>query len=167
MLAECELQIQTINAEIMQLRRTNDAQIQQEVGKYEAEAEAYECSKVSNGMMESAAKVSEGRKELALAEGASVEFFAARREQELEMKQLEVLDCMAINEDIRIVTSLENNMGLAPGNSLVTQATQQGLEAFRMKLAEVTANSTTRLEMGKTLAGGLVRPVPQQQMMLG
>merc|ERR1712107_93735 len=38
------------------------------------------------------------------------------------------------------------------------------MEAIRMKLAEVTAGSAGKLDMGQKNSGGLVRPVPQQNV---
>merc|ERR1719512_676543 len=115
-------------------------------------------------MKEAAQRVSEGRRAQAAAEGAAASAFAARRAQEQEMQKLAILEKLSSNQNISVVTTLENNSGLAPNNSLVAQITQQGMEAFRMKLAEMTSSSATSLGMGKGMAGGLVRPVPQQGM---
>jgi hypothetical protein len=106
-----------------------------------------------------------GKIEIAEAEGSAVEALRARRAQEQDWERLNILDKMADNRKIVIVTSHENNMGLAPDNSLVNQVTQQGMEAVRMKLAEMTHVSSGKLEMGTTLAGGLIRPAPHQQKM--
>jgi len=85
-------------------------------------------------------------KTLAEAEGEAASAFQARRQQEAEMSRLNILEKLAHNEHIRIATSQENTMSLNPENQLVTQVAHQGLEAIRMKLAQVTANSVAKLE---------------------
>jgi len=104
-----------------------------------------------------------GKKALAEAEGAAASAFAPRRAQEQELERLKILDKLAHNSNIKIVTSLENNSGLAPDNSLVAQVVQQSMEAFRMKMAEMTSNSVTKLDMSTVVSGGLVRPMPPEQ----
>merc|ERR1712117_339705 len=134
-----------------------------EEGKLEAAAFAYERQKRSQANSEAVSKISLGKKALAEAEGASASAFAARRAQERELARLKILETLAHNSNVKIVTSLENNSGLAPDNSLVAQVVQQGMEAFRMKMAEMTSNSVGKLDMGTVVAGGLVRPMPPVQ----
>lgn len=160
--ATAELKIAKTKAEILTLERENKAKVNAEVGKLEAEAEAYEAQKKATARMEACQKIAIGKKAVAEAEGAAAQAFAARREQEQQMARLAILEKLALNGNIQISTSLENNMGLAPDNSLVSQVAQQGLEAFRMKLADMTASSVDKLDMGRKMAGGLVRPIPQQ-----
>jgi len=163
--ATADLEVAKTNATILTKERENKARVGAEVGKLEAEAEAYEAQKKAAARMEASQKIAVGKKAVAEAEGEASTAFAARRQQEQEMARLDILDKLAQNKDIMIATSLENNMGLAPDNSLVSQVAQQGIEAFRMKLADMTATSVSNLGMGKKLAGGLVRPVPQQMTM--
>jgi len=137
--------------------------MEMETGKLEAEAEAYERQKRSQANSEAASKVTMGKKALAEAEGAAASAFAPRRAQEQELERLKILDKLAHNSNIKIVTSLENNSGLAPDNSLVAQVVQQSMEAFRMKMAEMTSNSVTKLDMSTVVSGGLVRPMPPEQ----
>lgn len=165
LLANTELEVAKLKADILTLERENKARVGSEVGKLEAEAEAYEAMKKASARMEAAKALAVGKKAVAEAEGQSAAAFSARRQQEQDMARLDILEKLAHNKNIVIATSLENNMGLAPDNSLVSQVAQQGLEAFRMKLAEMTSNSVKQLDMGTKLAGGLVRPVPQQQKM--
>jgi len=162
MLATCELEVAKMRATIMTKERENQAKVGAEVGKLEAEAEAYEAQKKAAARMEASQKIAIGKTAVARSEGDAAESFKARRQQEQEMARLDILDKLANNRNIQIATSLENNMGLAPDNSLVSQVAQQGMEALRMKLAEMTAGSVGKLDMGKKLAGGLVRPIPQQ-----
>jgi len=159
----CELDIAHLQGEIMQLRQKTEAQMEMETGKLEAEAEAYERQKRSQANSEAASKVTMGKKALAEAEGAAASAFAPRRAQEQELERLKILDKLAHNSNIKIVTSLENNSGLAPDNSLVAQVVQQSMEAFRMKMAEMTSNSVTKLDMSTVVSGGLVRPMPPEQ----
>jgi len=165
--ATTEFEVAKLQAEILTLKRESNARVTAEVDKLEAEAEAYEAQKRASARMQASEKLAVGKKAVAEAEGASAVPFAARRQQEQEMARLNIIEKLALNPNIKIATSLENNMGLAPDNSLVSQVTQQGLEAFRMKLAEMTAGSVTKLDMKKEFQGGLVRPVPQQMMIGG
>ncbi|CAK0835431.1 unnamed protein product, partial [Prorocentrum cordatum] len=153
------LEMAKIKAQITDLRRRTAAEIETDTGKLDAEARAYEMTRQATGKMEASAKTSEGKLVLAQAEGNAIEAFAPRRAQEQEMRRLDVLERMAENPAISVVTSLENSMGLAPNNSLVTQVAQQGMEAVRMKLAEVTSASAKKVGMGETVAGGVVRPL--------
>mmetsp|Transcript_32096 Transcript_32096/g.92238 ORF Transcript_32096/g.92238 Transcript_32096/m.92238 type:complete len:472 (+) Transcript_32096:61-1476(+) len=162
--ATSDMEVAKTSAEIMQLKRLTEAKIEREVGKLEAEVEAYEKQRRAAAKMEASATIAEGKKAIALAEGEATEAFQARRAQEQELTRLAILEKLASNRDIKVVTSLENNTGLAPNNSLVAQIAQQGMEAFRMKLAEMTSNSVTKLEVGKVVSGGLIRPLPQMQM---
>mmetsp|Transcript_3461 Transcript_3461/g.6785 ORF Transcript_3461/g.6785 Transcript_3461/m.6785 type:complete len:480 (-) Transcript_3461:100-1539(-) len=167
--AKAELEVAKTNAEIMTTKRESQAKVNAEVGKLEAEAEAYEKQKKASARMEAAQKIAQGKKTVAEAEGAATTAFAQRRAQEQELARLDILARLAKNQSIQIATSRENNMGLAPDNSLVTQVAQQGLEALRMKLADLTSGSAAKLNFGggdmkMELAGGLVRPVPQMKM---
>eukprot|EP00929_Paragymnodinium_shiwhaense_P056878 TRINITY_DN28478_c0_g1_i1.p1 TRINITY_DN28478_c0_g1~~TRINITY_DN28478_c0_g1_i1.p1 ORF type:complete len:475 (-),score=159.95 TRINITY_DN28478_c0_g1_i1:280-1704(-) len=154
-----------IESEIMRIKREVHASVDLDVGKLEMEAEQYELKRRATGKMESVEKISEGKKAVAEAEGTAASAFSARRLQEQELARLEILAKLAQNKHIKIASSMENATGLAPDNSLVAQVTQQGLEALRMKLAEMTAASASKLEFGKVVSGGLVRPMPQQQVM--
>jgi regulator of protease activity HflC (stomatin/prohibitin superfamily) len=158
------LEVAKINAQVEDLRRTTLATIENEVGRLEAEAEAYEKNRRSQGKMEASEKTSEGKRVLAEAEGAAAEAFQARRAQEQELRRLDVIERMANNPHVSIATAMENSMGLAPDNSLVTQIAQQGMEALRMKLASMTSECAKKVDMGQVVAGGVVRPVEQQTM---
>mmetsp|Transcript_51741 Transcript_51741/g.123144 ORF Transcript_51741/g.123144 Transcript_51741/m.123144 type:complete len:472 (-) Transcript_51741:363-1778(-) len=162
--AQSELELAKTAAEQRQNKLEMETKVNVEVESLEAKTEMYVRERKSKSKMEGAAKACEGKKALAEAEGASASAFAARRAYEQEMKRLDVLESLTKCKDLTIITSHENNMGLAKNNSLVTQVAQQGLEAFRMKLAEVTKTSVQKLNMDTRLSGGLVRAVPQQQM---
>merc|ERR1712007_167246 len=138
------------------------AEIQKTVEKLVAETEKYGKTKVANAKLNVAGKAAEGKKAIAESEGDATYGFQARRQQDTELLRLDILENLAKNSKINIATSTENNMGLAQDNSLVTQAAHQGLEALRSKLAEMTNSSITKLEFGKKISGGLVRPTLQQ-----
>jgi len=163
--AQAELEIARLKAETLKLKREVVARCTADTQKVQAEAEAYSQEKCAQGASDAAGKVALGKIEIAEAEGSAAEALIARRAQEQDWERLNILDKMANNKKIMIVTSHENNMGLAPDNSLVDQMTQQGMEAVRMKLAQMTHDSSEKLNMGTTLAGGLVRPAPNQQKM--
>lgn len=162
---QSQLDSAKVRAETMLLKAKHHAQLNMEVEKLEAEADAYTKKRMANARMEVAGKVAEGKLKLVEAEGSAVEAFAARRELEEEMARLTILENTANNPRLNIVTSKENETGLAPNNSLLTQIANQSMEALRMKLAEVTAISAKKLDLGTVHAGGLVRPAPQQEKM--
>jgi regulator of protease activity HflC (stomatin/prohibitin superfamily) len=159
--AKADFEVAETKAKIEKMTREAKANVGAQVGVLEAKAESYESEKKAKGRMEAQQKIAVGKKAIAEAEGASAESFEARRKQEQDMARLEILEKLSNNPNIQIATAFENNMGLAPDNSLVTQIAQQGMEAFRMKLAELTAGSVQKLDMGKCVSGGLVRPLPQ------
>jgi len=160
--ASAELEVAKTEAEMMKVKENSEAEVGLEIGMLEAKAEAYEKNKRAASRMEATAKLAEGKKAIAEAEGVAATSFAARRAQEQELERLKILEQLGENPNIQIATSLENNTGLAPDNSLVSQVAQQGLEALRMRLAEMTVGSASKLDMGKKSAGGLMRPIPQQ-----
>lgn len=159
------LEVAKIDAEKSLMENDQKVRMKAEVDKLDASVEAYEQNKWSEGQQQAAERIAEGKKAMAMAEGEAAEAFAARRSVEQEWARINILDKIANNRNIQMVTSLENNTGLAPGNSLVAQITHQGMEAMRMKLGEMTAGSAGKLDMGKVMAGGLIRPTPQQQKM--
>lgn len=163
--ASSQLELAKLNAEILKLKTQVQAQLELETGTTEANALAHERQQYSKGQMEATAKLAEGKKEVAKAEGAGTYAFSARRALEQELARLEILENLAKNKGIKVATTRENDTGLAPDNSVVTQIAQQGLEAVRTRFAEFTSGSVGRLQMGKTISGGLVRPVPQQMTM--
>lgn len=158
------LEAATLQAQIFKLKMEGQGSVDKDVGKLEAEIQLYQVTKKAMAKMEALEKISEGKKAIAEAEGDAAVPFAARRAMEQEQARLYVLEKLAENKGLKIASTEENNTGLAPDNSLVAQVAQQGLEAFRMKLAEMTSKSAASLSMGTNIAGGLVRPVPQQSM---
>jgi len=160
--ATSNLKVAKTRAEITKKDQESKAKVGQEVGKLDAEAEAYENQKKALARKEAFQKIAVGKMAVSNAEGEAMSSFAARRQQDQDLARLDILDKLASNGNIQIATSLENNMGLAPDNSLVSQVAQQGMEAVRMFMAEKTASSVGKLDMQKKFAGGLVRPMPQQ-----
>jgi len=159
--ATAELDIAKIESEILQVKQAKAAEIEKGAEELEKRAIAWEIERAAQAKVEAKKIVTEGSLAIIRAEGEASSAFAAARQQEQDLLQLQVLRKLSQNPNMSIVTTLENNSGLAPDNSLVAQVAQQGMEAFRMKLAEMTSNSVAKLEMGKVVSGGLVRPVPQ------
>merc|ERR1712008_20860 len=80
------------------------------------------------------------------AEGEASAAFAARRANDSELRRLDILEQMVLKNDRKIATSQENTVSMSHDNAVVTQVAQQGLEAMRAKLAEVTATSLSKLQ---------------------
>jgi len=155
-------EVTSINLELFQLETSTKAEIHKTVDTLKAETDRYGKTKVANAKLNVVGKISEGRRAIAESEGAAASGLEARRNQDAELVRLNILDNLAKNSKIHIATSAENNMGLAPDNSLVTQVAHQGLEAVRSKLAEMTTGSISKLHAGKKVSGGLVRPELQE-----
>lgn len=163
-----DLDIAQIASQITKLAVQTQAEVDHHTAELSAKAEMFESKQRAKAKEEAAEKINEGKKKLAQAEGAAAGVVAARRAQEQEMLKLDILESISANNNIKVITSLENNTGLAPDNSLVTQIVQQGMEAFRMKLADVTTSASGHVQMSTSSQGGVVRPVsrrPAQQAM--
>lgn len=158
---DAELEVAKANGELTRIERDTVANTELDVGKIECTSEAYELETTATANMEVVSLVAMGKKAIADAEGNAEYAFKAVREQENAMLRLNILEKLSHNPYVKIATTYENDMGLAPGNSLVTQIVQQGVEAFRMKVAEYTAGAVTSLSLSKEVRGGVLRPVPQ------
>lgn len=145
-LNDAELELSKKKAEILVLQREVRSKTEADRSRIVAEAEAYMNQKQTEANIEKAAKLANGKKALGEAEGEASAAFAARRAHEAEMKRLDILEQMTLKKGLRIATSQENTMGLSEDNQVVTQVAQQGLEAIRAKLAEVTTSSLAKLE---------------------
>eukprot|EP00811_Abedinium_folium_P034521 NODE_7396_length_1582_cov_9.515464.p1 GENE.NODE_7396_length_1582_cov_9.515464~~NODE_7396_length_1582_cov_9.515464.p1 ORF type:complete len:279 (-),score=92.62 NODE_7396_length_1582_cov_9.515464:203-1039(-) len=162
--ASCTKQAAQISAEMIKLQTDLKSQTRKETQLLQATSVAFREQKAAEAKRDVAARLCEGKTAVVQAEGAAATAFQARRQQESEVARLGILSKVAGNKCVRVATTMENNSGLALDNSTVTQAAQQSIEAFRTKLAELTAGSATNMHMGKSCAGGLVRPVPQDMV---
>merc|ERR1712137_329641 len=154
--------VATLNVEMFQLETFTKAEVHKTVDTLTAETDRYGKTKVADAKLKVVGKISEGRRAIAESEGAAAAGLEARRQQDAELMRLNIFENLAKNSNVHIATSAENNMGLAPDNSLVTQVAHQGLEAVRSKLAEMTNGSISKLQVGKKVSGGLVRPELQE-----
>jgi regulator of protease activity HflC (stomatin/prohibitin superfamily) len=143
---DAELEVSKKKAEILAVQREAKSKTEADRGRILAEAEAFAKQKHTQGEVEKAAKLANGKRALGEAEGEASAAFAARRAHEAEMKRLDILEKMTMKKGVQIATSQENTMGISEDNSVVTSVAQQGLEAFRAKLAEMTAGSLAKLE---------------------
>jgi len=143
-----ELEITKMQAEILAMEREQNSQIQAQCAQIRNEADAYAARKNADITVEEAKKHASGHKAVAAAEGEASSAFAARRAHEAEMKRLEIL-AQVTQKEGQIFTSQENTVGMSADNQAVTQVAQQGLEALRAKLAEVTATSLAKIEQAR------------------
>mmetsp|Transcript_100265 Transcript_100265/g.283964 ORF Transcript_100265/g.283964 Transcript_100265/m.283964 type:complete len:464 (+) Transcript_100265:73-1464(+) len=148
-LADSELQVSEIKSKILVLEREVKSKTQAQAGRLDAESQAYKKKKETDAMFETAQRLASGKTALGEAEGSASEAFAARRAHEAEMKRLDVLEQLVMKQDAMIATTQENTMSLNPDNQVVTQVAQQGLEALRAKLAEITATSVAKLQAAR------------------
>jgi len=148
-IADSELEIQKLKSQILSIEREIKSKTSADCGKLEAEAQAYQKQKQAEAAVAVAEKLANGKKALGEAEGEGANAFLARRQQEADMKRLEILEQLVHNQGIQIATSQENHVSLSEENKVVTQVAQQGLEALRAKLAEITATSLAKLEQTK------------------
>mmetsp|Transcript_43100 Transcript_43100/g.99838 ORF Transcript_43100/g.99838 Transcript_43100/m.99838 type:complete len:459 (-) Transcript_43100:78-1454(-) len=144
LLATSKLEVSKTQSKILALQREINSKTQAECGRILAEAEAFAKKQETDARIEVAAKLANGKRALGEAEGVASAAFAARRANEAELKRMDILE-QVVSRGSKIATSQENTMGLSYDNSVVTQVAQQGLEALRAKLAEVTTMSLAKL----------------------
>lgn len=148
-LSEAELEVTKLKSQILQIEREIKSKTSADCGKLDAEAQAYQKQKQADAKVAVAEKLANGKKALGEAEGEAATAFVARRKQEADMSRLDILEKLISNQGIQIATSQENHLSLSEENKVVTQVAQQGLEALRAKLAEITATSLAKLEQTK------------------
>lgn len=146
-IAEAGLEISRLRSQILSIEREIKSKTSAECGKLEAESLAFAKQLQAEAKVEVAKHIADGKRTLGEAEGIAAQSFVALRGHEAEMSRLAILEKLVANEHIVVATTQENTMGLAEENRVVTQVTQQGLEAMRAKLAEITATSLSKLEM--------------------
>jgi len=137
-LADAELEVAKLNGERDKVTREIEAETMAEIGNIRAQLTSFVKEQESQASYEGAVCKAKATQALSEAEGLAAQAFAARRQHEANMKRLDVLDSIAKNQNVRIVGSEENMIGLAPGNNIVNQVVQQGMLAARAKLAQWT-----------------------------
>lgn len=148
-LVDGELEISKLRSQILSIEREIKSKTSAECGKLEAEASAYHKQKQADAKVAVAEKLANGKRALGEAEGEAAQAFIACRQHQADMSRLSILEKLVHNKDVKIATSQENHVNLNPENQVVTQVAQQGLEALRAKLAEITATSLSKLEQTK------------------
>mmetsp|Transcript_53509 Transcript_53509/g.148360 ORF Transcript_53509/g.148360 Transcript_53509/m.148360 type:complete len:469 (-) Transcript_53509:127-1533(-) len=149
LMATANFEVSKMKSQILAVQREINSKTQAECGRILAEAEAFAKKQETEAKIEVAAKIANGKRALGEAEGVASAAFAARRANEAELKRMDILEQVVTRSDCRIATSQENTLGMSYDNSVVTQVAQQGLEALRSKLAEVTASSLSKLQQVK------------------
>lgn len=145
-ITDAELKLSTYKSEILKIEQELKSKTSAEVGRLNTEADAYHKDKLAEAHVEVAKRLAKGQRKLGEAEGEASEAFVALRAHEADMSRLGILEKLVRNEEIKIATTQENTVGLSEENKVVTQVAQQGLEALRAKLAEITATSLAKLE---------------------
>lgn len=148
-LSGAELEVTKLKSQILSIEREKKSTLASECAKIRNESDAFSAQKNTDASIEEAQRKANGLKALAEAEGETSAAFAARRAHEAEMKRMDILAEVTRRGGSRIATSQENTVGLSADNQAVTQVAQQGLEALRAKLAEVTATSLQKLEQAR------------------
>jgi len=148
-LADSDLEHSKTQSQILALQREVQAQTKADCGRMEAQTQAYEKQKEAEAQVEMAKRLAQGKKAQGEAEGFASAAFAAQRSHEASQRRLDILEKIVQKDDVQIATSQENTVSMNQDNAVVTQVAQQGLEALRAKLAEVTAKSLESLEKSK------------------
>jgi len=148
-LTEADLEISKLKSQILSIEREIKSKTSADCGRLSAEAEAYAKQKQADAKVAVAEKLANGKKALGEAEGEAASAFVARRKHEADLSRLDILEKLISNKGVQIATSQENHLTLSEENKVVTQVAQQGLEALRAKLAEITATSLSKLEQSK------------------
>lgn len=148
-LTDADLEISKLRSQILSIEREIKSRTSADCGKLDAEAQAYQKQKQADAKVACAEKLANGKRALGEAEGFAANAFEARRQHQADMARLQILEKLVHNKGIQIATSQENHVNLNEENQVVTQVAQQGLEALRAKLAEITATSLAKLEQTK------------------
>jgi len=148
-ITDAELEVSKLASEILAIERDQKAKLQSEIGSLEAAAAQHVKQQEANAKIESAKKLANGRKALGEAEGEASAAFAAKRAFEADMGRLDVLAQLIRNPDMQIATSQENTMNMNADNQVVSQVAQQGLEALRAKLTQITVSAMAEVEQAK------------------
>mmetsp|Transcript_56083 Transcript_56083/g.176018 ORF Transcript_56083/g.176018 Transcript_56083/m.176018 type:complete len:460 (-) Transcript_56083:51-1430(-) len=151
LIADARLEVSKLNSQILAMQREVNSKTHAECGRTQAEAEAFAKKQETEAKIEVAAKLANGKRALGEAEGVASAAFAARRANEAELKRLDILEKLVTRGDCKIATSEENTVGFSYDNSVVTQVAQQGLEALRAKLAEVTSTSLEKMKLSSPM----------------
>mmetsp|Transcript_9769 Transcript_9769/g.25630 ORF Transcript_9769/g.25630 Transcript_9769/m.25630 type:complete len:471 (-) Transcript_9769:71-1483(-) len=137
--------VSEIQSQITAMEQKIRSETEAEVSKIKVEAEAFCKKKMIEADIEVSARLANGTKALGEAEGVASAAFAARRAHEAEMKRLDILEQLVLKNNMVIATSQENTAGMNPDNAVVTEVSQQGLQALRAKLAEITTTSLSKM----------------------
>lgn len=148
-LSNAQLKVSQLDSTIMSMEQEIKSSTMADTNRISVEAEAYCKKKEVEASIENSAKHATGIKALGEAEGQASEAFAARRAFEAEGARLDILEKLVLKSNLIIATSQENTVGLNPDNAVVTAVAQQGLEALRAKLTEITATSLSKIQSAK------------------
>lgn len=146
MLAAAELEVSKQKAQILSLEREMKSKMQAECARIRAEATSYAAQQMTDSNIEVAQKLARGKEALGEAEGSASDALAVKRAYDEEQMRLNILQQVLMKSGMKIATSQENTVSFNSDNETVTQVAQQGLEALRAKLAEITATSLTKLQ---------------------
>merc|ERR1712007_79358 len=141
MKAKNQNEVACINNEICQLEVKTKAETEKDVGTQEAETDAYNKCRRAAAKKDVADKAAEGKRAVAEAEGDAATAFQAKREMESELSRLQILENLAENPQVRIITSGERTFGLIPNSSKVAEVAFVALDALRTKLTEISCQS--------------------------
>lgn len=141
-----------------------------EAMKIRNEAKLYDQQVRAETQIEVSKLDAEGKRLIADAQGKGKEGFKALRDYELEIEKLKILQNLCSNRKIKVHGSAEQIMGLVPENNLLNQAVYQGIETFKLKCAEMAANSAKTLltaTPNETIKQSSFSSVPQTLAGLG
>jgi regulator of protease activity HflC (stomatin/prohibitin superfamily) len=139
--AQADLSVAKLEAATLQIDREITASTQGEVAKMQAQAEAYKRKKQAEALVAASKLRSEGLGKLYAAEGDAGPQLAPKRQFEVASRRLDVIEGVAENPMVRIASSDETALGLAPGNSLVARTAQAGMEAMQAQFGEIVETS--------------------------
>jgi regulator of protease activity HflC (stomatin/prohibitin superfamily) len=139
--AQAAVRVAKLEAETNKIDREISASTEAEVAKLKAQAEAYKRKKHAEAMVAGMKLRADGMTKINYAEGEASQKLASRRQFEVASKRLDVIESVAENPMVRIASSDETALGLAPGNSTVARTAQAGMEAMQAKFGEIAEAS--------------------------
>jgi len=142
-LAQCEVEIANMNMERDQVLREVQLESAHEKRNVLAESHAYKKNKLAETNYKCAEARAKALDAIAEAEGYAAEGFKSKREYEVAKEKLAIYHSLSKNRNIKIASSTENMMGLAPRNDAVTQVVQKAISAAHAKLSQLAGETPT------------------------
>lgn len=144
LLSQAEVEIAKMNMERDQVSREVQLESAQEKRDILSDAHAYKKNKLAETNYSCSEARARALDSIAEAEGYAAEGFKSRRDYDVAREKLAIYDALAKNKNIKIASSTENLMGLAPRNDAVTQVVQKAISVANIKLSQLAGETPSQ-----------------------